>query len=42
MIFLEEPAEGENFVCCLIIVLIFMGLGGAYRFGGVGGKGGRF
>ena len=31
------PAEGNssrgNFVCCFIIVVIFLGLGGAYRFG---------
>ena len=28
-----ELAEGGNFVYCLIIVVIFMGLGGAYRLG---------
>ena len=28
----ELAVEG-NFVCYLIIVVIFMGLGGAYRFG---------
>ena len=30
---MEELAEGGNFVCCLIIVVIFMELGGTYRLG---------
>ena len=34
MIKLGEQAVGGNFVCCLIIVVIFMGLGIAYRFRG--------
>ena len=28
-----QLAEGGNFVYCLIIVVIFMGHGGTYRFG---------
>ena len=28
-----EIATGGNFICCLIIVVIFMGLGGAYNIG---------
>ena len=28
-----EPAEGWNFVYCLIIFVIFMGLGGTYKLG---------
>ena len=31
---LEELAEGGNFVCCPIIVVIFIGLGGTYKLGG--------
>ena len=34
MIRLGELAVGGNFVCCLIIVVIFMGLGIAYRLRG--------
>ena len=34
MIKLGEQAVGGNFVCCLIIVVIFMGLGIAYRLRG--------
>ena len=30
-VYLGELAEGENFVYSLIIVVIFMGLGGTYR-----------
>ena len=29
-----ELAVRRNFVCCLIILVIFMGLGRAYRLGG--------
>ena len=29
-----EIAEGGNFVRCLIVVVLFMGLGGANRLGG--------
>ena len=40
-----EPALGGNFVCCLIIVVIFIGLGKVYGLGGdmkffYGGRGG--
>ena len=48
--FWGELGVGGNFVWCLIIVVIFIGLGGAYKFseilkswfgGGGGGGGGR-
>ena len=40
-----EPALGGKFVCCLIIVVIFIGLGKVYGLGGdmkffYGGRGG--
>ena len=30
-VWLGEIATGGNFICCLIIVVMFMGVGGAYR-----------
>ena len=33
-VFLGELAEGGNFICCLIVLVMFMGLGRTYRLGG--------